>query len=205
MRRAVRKWGSAEEFAEHAGGGEPGVFCLTGKTAAGKNHVCDILGRHGFVSVDLDEAAHRAIDRHRKEIVSAFSDEATAAGIRLANPDGSIDRKALGNLLFRRPNLLARHEGIVYPDVIRETKEFIGRNHGRSILINAAVLYKTPELLKACSKILVVEAPLLTRLRRMRERDGLTVWQMLPRILAQRTSAAEYGRAGIPTEVISNG
>ena len=71
-------------------------------------------------------------------------------------------------------------------------EDFIN-THEKSI-INATVLYKTPELLKRCQKIIFVTAPFFTRLRRARNRDHLPYRQIFRRFHAQRNLLKEYKR-----------
>lgn len=174
------------------------LICVTGQMAAGKNHICRQLEKEGWLSTDLDLTAHKAIELCRDEILSAFKDEAKALGLSLENPDSTINRRNLGRLLFKNPALLARQEAIIYPKIIELTKEFIARNNGKKIIINATVLYKTPELLQLCQAILFVKAPFFTRFIRARRRDKLPFRQILRRFRAQRKLLVCYKKAMAP-------
>ena len=181
---------------------EAHVIAVVGPMAAGKNYICSKLEREGWASVDADELVHTAITHVTSQILEAFEKPAVAAGLNIKNTDGSINRRELGKLLFSRPDLLAIQESIVYPEVIRLTEDFITK-HEKTI-INATVLYKTPELLKRCQKIVFVTAPLLTRLLRARKRDHLSYRQIFRRFHAQRNLLREYQKTGIPVEIIKN-
>ena len=71
-------------------------------------------------------------------------------------------------------------------------------------IINATVLYKTPELLNKCEKIIFVTAPFMIRLRRARRRDHLSYRQIFRRFRAQKNLLQEYQKSGIPIEIIKN-
>lgn len=189
--------------------GNPCVICVTGQMAAGKNYISDKLVRHNpsFVSIDSDKTVHEAISLCEQQILSAFADDANHAGVDLRNADGSLNRKALGSLIFPRPELLKKQESIVYPKTIELTKKFIDENKGRgkSVIINATVLYKTPELMSLCSKIIFVTAPFITRLIRAKRRDNLPLSQILSRFRRQKNLLAEYKKTGIEIKVIRNG
>ena len=173
--------------------------------AAGKNYTAQKLCQSGhFVSIDLDETVHAAIQNATPQILAAFSEPAELAGIKLQNADGSLDRRALGKLVFSSPELLARQESLVYPETVRLTKQFIEQNKGTNILINATVLYKTPQLLELCTKIFYVKAPFLTRLVRAKKRDRLPLRQILKRFCAQKKLLAEYKKTGLPIIFIKN-
>lgn len=178
------------------------IIAVTGPMAAGKNYICSQLEKEGWASVDADLLVHDAIEKVRDKILQTFIPYAEEQNIKLTNPDGSIDRRALGKLLFTFPELLEIQESIVYPIITQEIINFIA-NHEKTI-INATVLYKTPELLAHCDKILFVTAPFFTRLKRARKRDNLSYRQIFRRFHAQRNLLSEYQKTGIPVEIINN-
>ena len=186
----------------------PEIVCLTGQMAAGKNFVCSLLEKDGFVSLDLDRTAHEAILLCTPQILEAFGGEAERRGISLLNEDGSLNRRALGQIVFSSPELLAKQESIVYPKIIELTEQFIAKNSGKSVILNATVLFKTPELLSKCGKILFVKANFLKRLVRAKKRDGLPLRQILARFKNQKNLLAEYKKAAkkfnISVEIIKN-
>ena len=186
----------------------PQVICVTGQMAAGKNYICSLLEKEGFVSIDLDKTAHTAISLCTEQILSAFSGEAEKRGISLVNGDGSLNRRALGEIVFSDKKLLARQEAIIYPKIIELTNQFIKENREKSVILNATVLFKTPELLSQCEKILFVTAGFFTRVCRAKKRDGLPLRQILARFKNQKNLLAEYKSAaaslGIPLEIVKN-
>lgn len=189
------------------------LVCVAGKMAAGKNFVCSLLEKklppnERFVSVDADILVHKAIEVASSDILNAFSEEAKNAGIELKNPDGSLNRRAIGKLVFPRPDLLKKQEEIVYPIVIKLTRKFVENarkeNPNARIAINATVAYKTPEILEMCDSILFVTAPFFTRLKRAKKRDNLSIRQILARFKSQRNLYAEYKKTGIPVVKIND-
>lgn len=194
------------------------IICVSGKMASGKNFISSLLENklplnERFVSVDADILVHKAIEIASTDILNAFSEEAKNAGIELKNPDGSLNRRAIGRLVFPRPDLLKKQEEIVYPIVIKLTREFVENarkeNPNAKIAINATVAYKTPEILKMCDLILFVTAPFFTRLKRAKKRDSqsenpLTIHQILQRFKSQRNLYAEYKKTGIPLVKVKN-
>ena len=176
--------------------------------AAGKNFICSRLEKEGFVSLDLDTVAHKAISLCAPQILEAFSRVAASRGISLLNADGSLDRRALGKIVFSSPELLAKQEAIVYPKIIELTNQFIEENNGKNVILNATVLFKTPELLSKCEKILFVKANFLKRLYRAKKRDKLPLRQILARFKNQKKLLARYRAAAnefrIPVESVRN-
>ncbi|MBO7123773.1 MAG: dephospho-CoA kinase [Treponema sp.] len=192
------------------------VICVAGPIAAGKNFVCSILEERGFFCLDADLVIHQVIKEKEEEIFLQFKEEAAAAGLELKKSDGSLDRRALGELLFKNPNLLAKQESLVYPAFERRIQEMIDANKKASqaqdaggsvqpitvglptangaggFAINATLLYKTPALLRQCKKIIYVDAPFLVRVWRSRRRDKLPLVQILRRMKAQKGLEGQY-------------
>lgn len=180
------------------------IICVTGKMAAGKNYISSLLEEFGFSCIDADVLVHKAIEIYSEEIFSTFKDEAEKMRIILKNPDGSINRRALGSLVFSDKELLKKQEVLVYPKVVDLTKDFVNANSGKNIAINATVLFKTPEILSLCSKILFVEAPFFTRIKRAKKRDGLSLSKIFQRLNAQKNLRSEYKKTGISIVSIRN-
>lgn len=175
------------------------VIAVVGPMAAGKNYITSQLEKEGWACVDADILVHQAIELVKDKILAKFIPFAQSQNIKLTKEDGSIDRKALGRLLFAFPELLQIQESLVYPIIIQEIKEFIA-THPKAV-INATVLYKTKELLAYCDKIIYVSAPFLKRLARARRRDKLPLLQILRRFHAQRHLLKEYQKV-FPAEKI---
>lgn len=184
------------------------ILCVTGPMAAGKNAVCRILEERGFIALDADRQVHGAIEKAAPEIIKTFSKEANAQNITLTDKNERINRRELGRLLFNRPDLLSKQESIVYPVIIEETKNFIQKQQelksDADIILNATVLYKTPELLNLCKYIIYVDAPKITRIVRALKRDRMPLRQILSRFATQKGLFSEYKKTGVPIIKITN-
>lgn len=176
--------------------------------AAGKNAVCRILEERGFIALDADRQVHGAIEKAAPEIIKTFSKEANAQNITLTDKNERINRRELGRLLFTSKDLLAKQERIVYPVIIEETKRFIQKQQEQKkeadIILNATVLYKTPELLRLCKYIIYVDAPKITRIVRALKRDRMPLRQILSRFSTQKGLFSEYKKTGVPIIKITN-
>lgn len=176
--------------------------------AAGKNAVCRILEERGFIALDADRQVHGAIEKAAPEIIKTFSKEANAQNITLTDKNGRINRRELGRLLFTSKELLSKQESIVYPVIIEETKRFIQKQQelksDADIILNATVLYKTPELLNLCKYIIYVDAPKITRIVRALKRDRMPLRQILGRFASQKNLFSEYKKTGVPIIKITN-
>ena len=176
--------------------------------AAGKNAVCRILEERGFIALDADRQVHGAIEKAAPEIIKTFSKEANAQHITLTDKNERINRRELGRLILTSKDLLAKQERIVYPVIIEETKRFIQKQQEQKkeadIILNATVLYKTPELLRLCKYIIYVDAPKITRIVRALKRDRMPLRQILSRFATQKGLFSEYKKTGVPIIKITN-
>lgn len=181
------------------------IICVTGKMAAGKNYICSQMQKQGWTSLDADIFCHDAIDSAKDKILDTFEPYAKQQNIKLQkDSDGSIDRRALGKLLFSMPSLLKIQESIVYTIVTEQFKNYISKHPDENIIINATVLFKTPELMALCEKIIFVTAPFFTRLKRARKRDNMPVSQILQRFYRQKDLLKNYKKTKIPIEIVKN-
>ncbi|MDR2246755.1 MAG: dephospho-CoA kinase [Treponema sp.] len=160
------------------------VIGLTGMYCAGKNHVARLLEARGLPVLDVDKLGHKALEDERDAILARF-------GPGVLGPDGAVDRRRLGALVFGNPAELAALEGMVHPAANRLTIEWIERQGGRPCVINAALLHKSAAL-DRIDAIILVKAPVLTRLLRARKRDRLPWVELLKRFSSQREFAAQY-------------
>lgn len=167
------------------------VIGLTGPMCAGKNSAARFFERRGFAVVDADEIAHQALADVEAQVLNAFSAEAASRGISLLGPDGRLNRRALGSLLFPNPRLLALHEGIVYPRINELLGRFIDEHAERGVVVNAPLLHRSP-ILDRCAFVVFVDAPFPLRLFRAWRRDRLPIRQILARFSSQKALFSQY-------------
>ena len=172
--------------------------------AAGKNAAAKLLEKRGWLCIDADALVHEAIESEADKIIRTFSQDAKKRGIDIVRQDGSIDRRSLGKLVFSDASLLAKQEAIVYPAIEKYAMQKIDSHEAKNIALNAAVLYKTPTLMRLCRAILYVEAPFLVRLLRAKKRDGDAVRAICKRFRAQRGLYRNYKQTGIPNVKVRN-
>jgi len=169
---------------------------LTGGVATGKSTVAKMFARCGAVVIDADQLARKAVQPGKpawREIVRTF-------GRGILNPDRTINRRALGAIVFHDKKKLRRLERIVHPRVAREqarlTKQALRNNP------NAVIIYDVPLLFEAgidkrVDKTIVVTADRETQIARLAKRNGLTRAEALRRIKSQWPLSRKIRRADI--------
>jgi dephospho-CoA kinase len=155
------------------------VLGVAGKYCSGKNALTQILLEHGFKTLDVDRIGHEVLEQEspKQQVLETFGDG-------LAGPDGRIDRKKLGVIVFADQQALRKLETIVHP-LMRQIVERRLQAEPGLWVINAAVLFRM-ELHRLCDLVFCVRAPFLRRLKWARDRDHRSYGQTVKRLLAQR-------------------
>ena len=174
---------------------------LTGGIASGKSTVARRLVLHGAVHIDADELARVMVGPGTPglaKITAAFGDTVLL-------PDGSLNRAALGAVVFRDPEALDRLNAIVHPEVRGRSNALIRQAEADDP--NAIVVYDVPLLVEAgvdhpFDLVVVTQAEEGTRVRRMVELRGMDAGEAERRIRAQ---ASDADRRRIADVVIDTG
>ena len=167
---------------------------LTGGVATGKSTVAQMFKRCGAVVIDADQLARDVVRPGRpawRAIVRDF-------GKGILHPDGTIDRHALGTVVFHDKGKLRRLERIIHPRVAREQIRLAkqaARNVPRAVVIYDVPLLFETRIDKRVDKTIVVNADQATQIARLKKRNGLSRSQALRRIRQQMPLADKCRRA----------
>jgi dephospho-CoA kinase len=135
----------------------------------------------GALVIDADQLARAAIERGSDgfdEVVTLFGDSILK--------DGNIDRRALGELIFKDPIAKTKLENIIHPFVRREFEEAVASLKGDQVLV-----YEIPLLVETGAQqrfdvVVTVESEMEIRISRLRGR-GMHISEIEGRIAAQAT------------------
>jgi len=172
---------------------------LTGGYCAGKNEVASILEEAGWQIIDVDKLGHEALPTVANQIFEAF-------GSMLQRPDGSVDRKKLGEIVFQDKTKLHQLESIVHPAMLGLLDEKIDQAKRRGIsrlCINAALLYRFLDRYEVAA-IIEVRAPLYIRVSRAITRDHLSFDAAIQRVMQQRYLWALRPQSNPPVYMVWN-
>ncbi len=171
------------------------VIGLTGGIGSGKSTVSQFLAELGAVILDADRVGHEAFKPGTeacREVVAAFS-----GGI--LTPNGEIDRKKLGDIVFGNPESLSRLNQIMHPRINNMVKARLEeyRRQGVGVVVLEAPLLLDAGWASLVDEVWVTVAPESTVLRRLKERAGLSEPQSRARIRSQLSSAERIRYADV--------
>jgi dephospho-CoA kinase len=157
------------------------VIGLTGGIGCGKSLAAQYFAELGALVIDADQLARAAIERGSDgfdEVVTIFGD-----GIL---KDGNIDRRALGDLIFKDLSAKAQLENIIHPFVRREFEEAVASLKGDQVLVYEIPLLVETGAHQRFDVVITVESQIENRVARLRAR-GMHISEIEGRIAAQAT------------------
>ena len=174
------------------------VIGLTGGIGTGKSQAARILEELGAVVINADVLGHLAYRSNTdgwRRIVDAFGPE-------VVGPEGEIDRKRLGRIVFSDPGAKAKLDAIVWPQIAilaRRQIDNLRKQETDTIVLEAAVLVEAGwDTL--VDEVWVTHAPRNLVRQRLKLRDGLTTEEIDRRIDAQFSLEERLKEGYIPIE-----
>jgi len=172
----------------------PRNFGLTGGIASGKSTVARILEELGAQVIDADRVGHELLRRPHpvhQQVVARF-------GQGILGPDGEIDRKLLGAMVFADPQRLRELSAIVHPSLIARVDELAAQlragRPGAVIVVDAAVIYEAG-VADRFAKILVAWCRPEQQIERLMAKTGLSREDAVRRVASQIPSEEKRRRA----------
>src|SRR4051812_24272609 len=170
---------------------------LTGGIASGKSTVSAMLSELGAVVIDADALAREVVAKGTpglERVVNAF-------GTEILTPDGEMDRRAVGAIVFEDEEKRRVLEGIVHPLVFERYAELEQAAPEDRVVVHDIPLLAESGRADTFDAVVVVDAPTETQVERMLRDRGLTREEAESRIAAQ---ASREDRRAIATYVIEN-
>lgn len=157
---------------------------LTGGIASGKSTIANMLVERGALLVDADQVAREVVLPGE----SALEAIASAFGQAVLETDGSLNRKKLGDIVFRDKASLRALEAITHP-AIRERMQdrihtFEEQYPDRLVVADVPLLYETNQK-HLYDAVMVVYVPSEVQIARLMERNTVTEEEARRRVLLQ--------------------
>ncbi|WP_431247552.1 dephospho-CoA kinase [Leifsonia xyli] len=171
---------------------------LTGGIASGKSTIASRLASHGAVIVDADRIAREVVEPG----TPALAEIARRFGQGVIAADGSLDRPALGAIVFGDQDALRDLNGITHPAVLAaSTARF---EAAAAADPDAIVVYDVPLLVESANEypfdlVVVAHADAATRIHRLVTLRGMDAAEAERRI---RSQASDEERLAVADVVI---
>lgn len=170
------------------------ILGLTGSIATGKSTAVEVFRKAGYPIVDSDLIARRVVEPGTaglQAIVDTF-------GKKMLHSDGSLNRKALGKLIFSDEKqretlnqLLAPFlEEAIVGDIQSATKE------SDLVIADIPLLYEQGYE-RHVDQVAVVYIPESLQIKRLMKRDALTEAEAMQRVKSQESIEIKKGKADV--------
>lgn len=171
------------------------IIAITGGIGAGKSVVANVLRNAGYSVYDCDQRAKELMNLSpiiRKALTQRF-------GNAVYSDDGTINRRAMSNIIFNNDEALAFVNGVVHPAVRADINIWSKQQERQPVFVETALL-KEGGLEHMMTQVWNVTAPLEVRIERVMKRNRASREQVERRIRAQ----SPYSSTIVPVHDIIN-
>lgn len=158
------------------------IYGLTGMSGAGKTTVSGVFKDCGFEVINCDKVAREVTEKGTaclNEIAKKFDG--------VVNPDGTLDRKKLGSIVFNDSNQLKLLNDTIYPYITYRVIKCIEKADGEYILLDAPTLFESG-IDFICDEVISVVCDREKSIERIMARDNIT------REMAQSRLSSQYDK-----------
>jgi len=173
----------------------PWLIGVTGNIACGKSAVMQRLAELGATTIDGD-LVYRDLTGPDSALVQ---DLAREFGAQIVAPDGSLNRPALGKIVFSDPNALSRLDHLTHPVILDEVFRRIAAASTEVVATDGIKLIESG-LGDRCDAVWVVTCDTDRQRERLKARNGFSAEEADRRIAAQPPIAQKIARADVVIE-----
>ena len=152
------------------------IVGLTGGIGSGKSTVLNLFKSHGVKTFSADLSAKKLVNSD-KLLINLIKD---SFGNNIYK-NNILDSKKLSSIVFDNPDKLQILNSIIHPAVASDFKYFLEMNNDHYIIKEAAIIFETKSE-NNYNKIILVRAPLETRIERVMNRDKVSKKEVMKRI-----------------------
>jgi len=169
------------------------IYGLTGGIGSGKSAAAAIFEDHGIPVVSADELSRIVVTPGSEGLAAVVA----AFGEGVLTPDGELDRRKLGALVFKDPAQRARLEGILHPRIRDSFQDVLAAlaATGQHLVVYEVPLLFENNLEKQMKAVILVSAPEEQRIARVMARDRLAAEDVRARMAAQMDDQSRRSRA----------
>ncbi|MCR4512333.1 dephospho-CoA kinase [Aeromicrobium sp. 50.2.37] len=170
---------------------------LTGGIGSGKSTVSARLVALGAVVIDYDVLAREAVEPGTpglEAIRARFGDAVIA-------PDGTLDRPALGSVVFADEQARRDLEAITHPAIRELAAVRVAQAPAGAVVVHDHPLLVEMGMAGPCDTVVVVDVPTDVQVERLVEQRGMTEADARARLAAQ---TSREDRLAVADEVLDN-
>lgn len=172
------------------------VIGLTGGIGSGKTAATDYLAQRGATIVDADLASRVVVEPGQP----ALAEIAVTFGAHMLNADGTLNRRALREVVFADKAALKQLEAITHPAINTELRRQIADSSGVYTVLVSPLLLETQQK-TLVARVLVIDVPPELQISRTAQRDDVDATQVKAIMAAQLSREERLAQAD---DVITN-
>ncbi len=173
---------------------------LTGNIATGKSAVAHMLKELGASVIDADQIAREVVQPGQMTL-SAIVD---AFGVAVLHPDGTLNRKTLGVIVFNAPDRLRQLESVMQPGIRKALQQAIDTLPVSKVGVLEAIRLFEGGWHTQCSSIWVTTCPPELQIQRLIQHRHLSESEAKSRVAAQNPQREKLARADVIIDTSSD-
>lgn len=169
------------------------ILGLTGGIACGKSTISAYLKEFGLPVIDADECSRAVVEKGSiglEKLTGIF-------GNKILENDGTLNRKALGQIVFSDSEQLSLLNSVMEPLIREEISRRLNQENNADLVVLDAPLLIEQHYDKICDFIMTIDVPKKIQLERLIERDNLSEDEAKSRIESQLSSRERNGFADV--------
>lgn len=169
------------------------ILGLTGGIACGKSTISAYLKEFGLPVIDADECSRAVVEKGSiglEKLTEIF-------GSKILENDGTLNRKALGQIVFSDSEQLSLLNSVMEPLIREEISRRLNQENNADFVVLDAPLLIEQHYDKICDFIMTIDVSKKIQLERLIERDNLSEDEAKSRIESQLSSRERNGFADV--------
>ncbi|MFP3852262.1 dephospho-CoA kinase [Pseudomonas sp. W5-01] len=169
---------------------KPWILGLTGGIGSGKSAAAQCFVDLGVHLVDADHAARWVVEPGRP----ALARIAEHFGPSVLQADGTLNRSALRELIFKDPQQRVWLESLLHPLIREEIRQYLARAESAYAILVSPLLLETSQH-QMVQRVLVIDVPESVQIQRTVLRDKTNEEQVRAILKAQASREERLSRA----------
>ena len=177
----------------------PTIIGLAGGIGSGKSTVTKYFNEIGIQSVDADDVARLVVQPNSECLKSIHQ----RYGNDILQKDGTLNRKALREIIFDQPKERVWLEALTHPAIRKEISAQLQAATSKYVLLVHPLLFETNQN-ALCKWVIAIDVPTEIQIQRTMNRDQITQESVKKILFTQLTNIERIKRADFVLENTGN-